>query len=143
MQKRNLIITPEIISQCEKMAARGLDYEQIAMCLGVSLSTLKRLRKRREKFEEAIQRGRSKGLLSVANALYERAIGGETTAMIFYLKSRDPARWHERHTLFHSGPSGGPIEVVSFTPEQADSILRHMIPEYAGETAVDHTEDID
>lgn len=102
--------TPEVINKVEGLAARGLTLGQIAHCLGISYETLRKKKKEHEEFAEAIRTGQARGLLEIANALFEKAKGGDTIAMIFFLKSRDPANWHERLILEQSGPGGGPIE---------------------------------
>lgn len=81
----------------EALAARGLTQEQIADCLGIHISTLCDKKNEFVEFAEAIKRGQSKGVSLVANALYESAKNGNTTAQIFFLKCR--AHWKETHVL--------------------------------------------
>jgi hypothetical protein len=44
---------------------------------------------------DAIKKGRAEGLNKVSNALFEKAIQGNVTAMIYYLKVRDRENWGE------------------------------------------------
>jgi len=92
-------ITKEIVEKAESLAARGLTLDQIANCLGIGLSTLCAKKIRYLEFEEAIKRGRDKGISIVANALFENAKAGNTVASIFYLKCR--AHWKEVNVLEH------------------------------------------
>tara|TARA_R110000868_G_scaffold359342_1_gene621176 strand:- start:993 stop:1196 length:204 start_codon:yes stop_codon:yes gene_type:complete len=44
---------------------------------------------------EVIKKGRAEGLNQVSNALFEKAIDGNVTAMIYFLKVRDRENWGE------------------------------------------------
>jgi len=79
----------------ETLAAQGLSEEQIARSLGVHYNTLLKRKKKYVEFEEAIKNGRAKGVATVTNALFKKAQSGDTTAMIFFLKNRDPDGWLE------------------------------------------------
>ena len=89
-------VTDEVIAKAEKLAAQGLTLEQIALTLGICYQTLNEKRKEFSDFSEAIKREQAKGIAQVTNKLYGKAIEGDNTAMIFYLKNRDPANWKDR-----------------------------------------------
>jgi predicted transcriptional regulator len=82
-----------MIQKAGEMAARGLTQEQIASCLGMGESTIYAKFKEYPEFEDAIKRGRDKGINIVANALFENATSGDKIAQMFYLKCR--AGWKE------------------------------------------------
>ena len=88
-------ITEEVIAKAEKLAAQGLTLEQIALTLGICYQTLNEKRKEFSDFSEAIKRGQAKGIAQVSNKLYGKALEGDNTAMIFYLKNRDAANWQD------------------------------------------------
>jgi hypothetical protein len=90
-------ITSDMIVKAEKLAKRGLTMEQIAYSIGMGTSTLYEKAKENLELAEAIKRGKSKGIASIANALFESAINGNTTSMIFYLKCR--AKWREQDAI--------------------------------------------
>ena len=48
-----------------------------------------------KEFMEAIKKGRAEGSNQVSNALFEKAIDGNVTAMIYFLKVRDRENWGE------------------------------------------------
>ena len=48
-----------------------------------------------KEFIDAIKRGRTEGVNQVSNALFEKAIQGNVTAMIYYLKTRNRENWGE------------------------------------------------
>lgn len=76
------------LEEVERLASIGLTKEQIANALGISYSTLNRRQKDMEDMEGAIKRGQAKGIGSVANVLYEKAMGGDVASLIFFLKAR-------------------------------------------------------
>lgn len=86
----------KICKRAKNMAARGLTVAQIADCLGVCEATIYAKQKEFPEFLEAIKRGRSSGMDEVTSALFEKAIAGDNTAIIFYLKHRDRENWGEQ-----------------------------------------------
>lgn len=60
--------------------------------------------KRQEgELREVLKAGKDEADMLVENALYNKAVGGDTTAMIFWLKNRNPIRWRDKQELEHSG----------------------------------------
>lgn len=102
---------PEVIKQIEMLAGLGNTEANIAEYFGVCPDTMTRNKKIYQGLSEAIKRGRRKAVAIVAGELYKQAKAGNTTAMIFFLKNRDPINWRDRQELEHSGKDGGPIEV--------------------------------
>ena len=82
------------LAKVEVMAANGLTQQQIADSLGISVSTLYGRKRESEEFEEAIKRGKAKGVAVVTNELMKQVKSGNVTAMIFFLKAR--AGWREK-----------------------------------------------
>ena len=72
----------------ERLAGLGLTLEEIATSLGFSVATLYTRKRQHVEILEAIKKGRAKMLTDVANALYDKAIGGDVTAMIWFEKTR-------------------------------------------------------
>ena len=91
------------LDKIEAFASRGLTREQVAHNLGVSAKTLQRRAKERAEVEDAYQRGKAKGIAKIANALFDNALKGNTTAQIFYLKCNG---WKE----------SSEVEVKNITP---------------------------
>ena len=65
----------------------GSRQEVIAEILGISVDTLYR------HYKAEMDTAREKANASIGGALYKKAMGGDTTALIFWLKTR--ARWKE------------------------------------------------
>lgn len=81
------------LAEVERLASLGLTREQIASSLGASASTVYNRLRDDEEFSEAVKRGEALGIGAVASKLMDQINEGNTTAMIFYLKSR--AGWRE------------------------------------------------
>ncbi|MCE5229019.1 hypothetical protein LLG95_05420 [bacterium] len=135
--------TAQDLKNAERLAARGLSMDQIALSLGIVPSTLYKKKKLHREFTEAIERGRATGIAQVANALFQNATGfthpdsgqyfpPDTKAQVAFLSRRDPENWSERRQLELTGAGGGPVRVLH-TPEQAADIMKNMLPEYEGE----------
>jgi hypothetical protein len=89
----------------EHLASIGSTVQEIADCIGIARSTFYRRMEEREDIQDALKRGRSKGLAVVENALFQAAKNGNVTAMIFYLKNRAPDRWRDRRE-YHVSEEG-------------------------------------
>lgn len=82
------------LKKLHEMAAFGLTEEQIAHNLGVSTDTIGRRKKDDAAFAEALKSGKASGIATVTNALFDKALNGDNTAMIFWLKNR--AGWKDK-----------------------------------------------
>ena len=86
----------------------GTRHEDIATVLGISADTLTKY------YNDELAKGRIEANASVAETLFKQAKEGNTTAMIFWLKSR--AKWKETSQHEISGnPDGTPVEVKIVT----------------------------
>ena len=114
MAKKRMGPTPKILDivRVESIAAMGGTNDQIADALGIAKTTLFNIRKRDKAVDEAVQRGKDKADIQVVAALYKKALAGDTTAMIFWLKNRRPTEWRDRHDIDHSGEIKVPIRLI-------------------------------
>lgn len=87
----------------EGWARDGLTEDQIAHNMGIHRSTLFRWRKRSEDIRNALKRTKEVVDREVENALYKKALSGDTTAMIFWLKNRKYMEWRDRKDTQLSG----------------------------------------
>ena len=86
----------------------GTRHEDIATVLNISADTLTKY------YNDELAKGRIEANASVAETLFKQAKEGNTTAMIFWLKSR--AKWKETSQHEISGnPDGSPVEVKIIT----------------------------
>lgn len=90
------------------LSSVGTRHEDIATVLNISADTLTKY------YKEELDKGRIEANASVAETLFKQAKEGNTTAMIFWLKSR--AKWKESTQHEISGnPDGTPVEVKIVT----------------------------
>lgn len=77
-------------------ARDGLIDEQIAANIGITTSTLYEWKKKFPAFSEALKKGKEICDYEVENALYKKALSGDVTAMIFWLKNRKADKWRDK-----------------------------------------------
>lgn len=112
-----ITFTKKGVEQIRKLAPY-LTQEQIADFFGMGERTFRRILERDEKVLRAYREGKADVLSQVAENLVRRALDGNITASIFYLKTR--GGWSEvsRHEI-KTETSDGPTEIV----------IRSVLPE--------------
>ena len=101
--------TDEDRALVEQLAAFGRPVE--SMTLFVKTQEGKPISERtlRKHFVKELDQGELKANVKVAQTLFKKAISGDTTSMIFWLKTR--ARWKESPQRVElTGKDGGPVE---------------------------------
>lgn len=93
--------TPEIFAQVEGMAGRFLKEEQIATLLGLAPTTFVEKKKEFPELSEAIRRGRAKVAVNISNKIYEQAMAGNTTLLVFLGKSVVGLKENDPQTTDH------------------------------------------
>ena len=120
-----------LIEKLKRLCILGATDADIANIFSIDLTTLSRWKVEKPEFREALKVAKAEADSRVERSLFERAMGYEhdevdirvinnqivqtpirkkyppdTTAMIFWLKNRNPAQWRDKvdHTL--SGPNG-------------------------------------
>lgn len=101
------------------MGLLGYTVKEMAAFWDVALSTVYLWAEQHDSFSDALKNGREGADQDIAETLYMRARDGDTTAMIFWLKNRQPSRWRDRKNLDHSGEIKGGALVVPM-PLDAD-----------------------
>ena len=66
-----------------------------------------------------LKKGKAVVDFAVENAFLKRAMSGDTTAQIFWLKNRRPDLWRDRQQHEHSGPDGKPMQVEDVSDIEA------------------------
>ena len=80
--------TDENIATIKAMAGYGLSKETIAGALGISRQTMYKRAKEDERIDQAIEQGRAISEGQVSGALFNEAIRGNISAIIWYEKTR-------------------------------------------------------
>lgn len=87
----------------EGWARDGLTDEQIAHNMGISTVTLYDWKKKYPKMANALKKSKEVVDRMVENALFKKAMEGDTTAQIFWLKNRRSNDWRDRKETALSG----------------------------------------
>lgn len=92
--------------QVEELSGHGLPHDNIAAIVrdGIDDLTLKK------HFVVELKRGKAKANSRIGKTLFEKAIGGDTTAMIWWSKTQ--MRWTETQKHILSGDSENPIAIT-------------------------------
>ena len=80
----------------EGWARDGLTDEQIAYNMGITAKTLYEWKNKYSDIREALKKGKEVVDYEVENALLSKALAGDTTAQIFWLKNRRPDKWRDK-----------------------------------------------
>lgn len=80
-------------------ARNGLSDEDIAHNCGISRKTLYEWKNSYSDIRDALKTSKDAADAIIENALYEKAKKGDVTAMIFWLKNRQPERWRDKHDI--------------------------------------------
>ena len=86
-------VTEEVLEEVEKCGALGMSMDQISWSLGVNPSTLYKYKSKMGALNDAISRGRARGIRSMTGNLKDQAEAGNTHATMFYLKNQAADQW--------------------------------------------------
>lgn len=87
---------PKILPDVAEMSEAGATDEQIADSIGIDRTTLYRWRHRYPEFRDALKDNKEIADRRVELTLYQKALAGDTTAMIFWLKNRKSREWRDK-----------------------------------------------
>lgn len=89
-------LEPDGLILLQGWARDGLTDEQLAHNIGISVSTLDAWKNRFPEISAALKKGKAVVDFAVENAFLKRAMSGDTTAQIFWLKNRRPDQWRDK-----------------------------------------------
>jgi hypothetical protein len=89
------------------LAGLGIPQEQICLLVqrGIDDKTL------RKHYASELVSGVAKANSQVSKSLFQKAVSGDTTAQIWWTKTR--MQWKDTSRLEHTGDGGGPIRIAS------------------------------
>lgn len=96
--KRDGVLNDKLLL-IEGYARDGATEIQIAEALGINKNTLINMKTKYGDVSEALRKGKEIVDYAVENALLRKALSGDTTAMIFWLKNRKPRQWRDLKEL--------------------------------------------
>ena len=88
----------------ESTSGLGLPHEQIASLVGIDDKTL------RKHYRAELDSGKAKANGNIAKTLYNKAMGGDTTALIWWTKAQ--MRWSETFKQEVTGADGEPLQGI-------------------------------
>jgi hypothetical protein len=88
----------------ETSAGLGLPHEQIGALIGIDDKTL------RKHYRSELDVGKAKASAQIAKTLFNKAQGGDTTALIWWTKAQ--MKWAETQKQEITGADGGPQEMT-------------------------------
>ena len=100
--RKALILTQDQINQIEYLCSLNMGIMDVCRSLGISWSSFDKNRKKKQEINDAIERGKAKGLQRATSKLMEKIEDGEFQAIQFYLKSADKERWAEKQEVSHT-----------------------------------------
>lgn len=77
-----------------KLIESGASFTNACSKLGISRSTEWRERQQDPKYKKQIEEAKDSQIEIVENRLFERCMDGNITAIIFYLKTHKPKKYH-------------------------------------------------
>ena len=86
---------PVYAKQAYRLCLLGLTNENLAIYFGVSESCIEAWCRNHKDFKKALKKGRWSADSKVAKTLYQKALDGNITACIFWLKCRQRAIWRD------------------------------------------------
>lgn len=89
-------LEPEKLTLLQGWARDGLTDEQIAHNMGISPATLYNWKRDHLEILEVLKKGKEVIDFEVENVLLMKALSGDVTAIIFWLKNRRPDKWREK-----------------------------------------------
>lgn len=128
--------------QARKLCLLGYTDAELADFFEVSETTINNWKHEFPAFLESIKKGKSFADADIVDNLYNRALGyttkekreektadgfkeveaekhvpGDVTAMIFWLKNRQPKLWRDKQEVEQSGDLGLTVNIKRFTPD--------------------------
>ena len=101
--------TNESRKTVESTSGLGLPHEQIALLVGIDDKTL------RKYYREELDLGKAKANGQIAKTLYSKAVGGDTTSLIWWTKTQ--MKWAETQKHELTGAEGGDL-VIKWASEK-------------------------
>lgn len=139
-QKYQEWINPDGLLRIEGWCRDGLTQVQIAKNMNVALGTLLMWKTKYPELAAAMKRGKDVADREVENALFNRAVSGNVTAQIFWLKNRKPDEWrnfNERNTKEDRQEQITRIERMMLENEKLRAEIEQIRRQAAEDTADD------
>lgn len=122
----------EFCEMANRFALLGMTHKEMAECFEIRESTFYNWFNKYPEFKEAIKQGGREANSRVAASLYKRAIEGDNTAAIFFLKNRERDKWADRIVNEHKQEKPFEMKITIEGPkQQAEGALIDVTPTLA------------
>jgi len=119
---------PDELEHVTQLCMMGATNEELAKFLNVATSTVDLWILKHEAFSGAVKNGREIADMEVAKSLYQKALSGDVTAMIFWLKNRRSDQWRDQTNVKHEH------EFIAKITQAQESLQEKLHEAYASRT---------
>lgn len=134
-------LTPIALQRLEGWKRDGLTDSQIAENIGIRRETLWDWQKKYPNIANALKRGREDVNFTVENALLRKALSGNTTAMIFFLKNN----WRDKYNDSQLSREERELVLANIRKANADARIKEakaIIAERLGDESNDKLDEM-
>lgn len=110
-------LEPDNLVLLQGWKRNGLTDEQIAQNIGIRRETLYTWKKRFPNINNALKRGREQSNYIIESKLFQTALSGNTTAMIFWLKNN----WRDKYNDSELSPEERKLAVARIKKLEAET----------------------
>ena len=110
-------LEPDNLVLLQGWKRNGLSDEQIAQNIGIRRETLYAWKKRFPNINNALKRGREQSNYIIESKLFQTALSGNTTAMIFWLKNN----WRDKYNDSELSPEERKLAVARMKKLEAET----------------------
>ena len=121
MARAPMTLTDAQKAEVETLAA-VLTAEQVADYFGIGRRTFYTMMQRDEEIAARYKKGKARAIGAIAQGLINKARGGDTTSMIFFLKTQ--AGWRETSKIEHTVPEApSSLDLTVLSDEALEEML--------------------
>ncbi len=111
---------PELGNEILNLMTEGLSLAAAAASVGIHRQRVYEWLERHPEFADIIKLAQAKRQLFLERRLLSATEGPVVTSSIFALKNAAGEDWRDKQQHEHSGPDGGPINIITGVPRNGD-----------------------
>lgn len=115
---RPTLYLAEYDEQARKLCLLGATDEEMATFFDVTEATIQNWKRAHPSFFASIKAGREVADMNVVETLYNKAINGDTTAQIFWMKNRRSKNWRDRQPDEETSKQPINVTIKNFTGKE-------------------------
>lgn len=118
-------------------AREGLTDKDIAKNIGIAESTVGLWKRKYPIFKQVLKQSKEVADFVIENALFEKAKEGDITAMIFWLKNRQPDKWQKATTIDQQAKEAG-LKISHKQYERLEAEIEKLKADLASKDATEN-----